>query len=409
MKRRSSDITIGLVWHSINSGNLGVGALTISNILIAEKIAKNLGLTPKFTIIGWSDPLPPYYDSDDIEVRRLKMLDFVKPMGGLYDAIRRCDVVLDISAGDSFSDIYGSKRVATQLATKVFTIFARRPLILCPQTIGPFNQRRWRRPARWVIERAAGVATRDTQSTAYVRDMGFRGEIVEATDVAMRLPYAEQKVDVRSGVVRIGINVSGLLFFGGYSRNNMFGLAADYPNLIRRLVAHFNAIPRTQVHLIGHVIPDHEMNYDGCSSDPEDETFLDIENDVRACHVIARDFPEVKLASTFEGPSSAKSYIASMDFFMGARMHACIAAFSAGVPVIPMAYSRKFEGLFGTLGYNRTVDCIHDDEDSIVNAILRGFNQREDLRSEMVSAKSNCENRLEDYENLLSRVFRGLA
>ena len=45
---------------------------------------------------------------------------------------------------------------------------------------------------------------------------------------------------------------------------------------------------------------------------------------------------------------------------MGARMHACIAAFSSGVPVVPMAYSRKFEGLFGSLGYDRTVDCTAD-------------------------------------------------
>ena len=37
-------------------------------------------------------------------------------------------------------------------------------------------------------------------------------------------------------------------------------------------------------------------------------------------------------------------------------MHATIAAFSSGVPVIPTAYSRKFVGLFNGVGYKNVVD-----------------------------------------------------
>ena len=41
-----------------------------------------------------------------------------------------------------------------------------------------------------------------------------------------------------------------------------------------------------------------------------------------------------------------------MNFFIGSRMHATIAAFSSNVPVFPLAYSRKFNGLFlDTLQY----------------------------------------------------------
>ncbi len=59
--------------------------------------------------------------------------------------------------------------------------------------------------------------------------------------------------------------------------------------------------------------------------------------------------PKVKL--------DAKSYISALDLFIGARMHACIAAFSSGVPVLPMSYSRKFEGLFNsTLGYEHIIN-----------------------------------------------------
>ena len=37
-------------------------------------------------------------------------------------------------------------------------------------------------------------------------------------------------------------------------------------------------------------------------------------------------------------------------------MHATIAALSTGVPVIPIAYSRKFKGLFNNLDYPVCVD-----------------------------------------------------
>ena len=53
----------------------------------------------------------------------------------------------------------------------------------------------------------------------------------------------------------------------------------------------------------------------------------------------------------------AKSHISGMDFFIGSRMHACIAAYSSGVPVFPLGYSRKFTGLFAEkLGYGRGAD-----------------------------------------------------
>ena len=55
-------------------------------------------------------------------------------------------------------------------------------------------------------------------------------------------------------VQRVGINVSGLLFSGGYTRNNQFGLSLDYAQTVRRVVAAFHAMPGVEVHLISHVI-----------------------------------------------------------------------------------------------------------------------------------------------------------
>ena len=51
-------------------------------------------------------------------------------------------------------------------------------------------------------------------------------------------------------------------------------------------------------------------------------------------------------------------------------MHATIAAFSSGVATIPVAYSRKFIGLYRGIGYDSFVDlCEMSTEDSIDTTI----------------------------------------
>lgn len=70
-----------------------------------------------------------------------------------------------------------------------------------------------------------------------------------------------------------------------------------------------------------------------------------------------------------------------MDFFVGARMHATIGAFSSGVPVVPMAYSRKFNGLFkDTLQYDAMVDMKVQDTNEIVAVIKEEFKKRTELK-----------------------------
>mgnify|MGYP001402473369 CR=1 FL=1 len=49
--------------------------------------------------------------------------------------------VLDISGGDSFTDLYGPWRFRAILAPKQIAIRARKPLIMLPQTIGPFESK----------------------------------------------------------------------------------------------------------------------------------------------------------------------------------------------------------------------------------------------------------------------------
>ena len=62
-------VAIGLLWHSANSGNLGVGALTVSNLALARQAAAQVGLRPRFRILGFVDPgAAPYVVDADVEV-----------------------------------------------------------------------------------------------------------------------------------------------------------------------------------------------------------------------------------------------------------------------------------------------------------------------------------------------------
>jgi polysaccharide pyruvyl transferase WcaK-like protein len=378
-----SSLKIGLLWHSPNSDNLGVGALTTAHIAILEHVARTIPLAVSFKIIGWQDSGPTYVKAENIEIVALRARHLISPTG-LYAALEDTDVVLDISAGDSFADIYGLKRFTYNILAKIIVMLAKRPLLLSPQTIGPFESWWTQALASRLMRKVVKIVSRDALSSSYLRQMGFGNKLVEATDVAFRLPY-DPPAARPAGPVRVGLNVSGLLFNGGYNRDNMFSLAADYQKLARSLCTYFCAISSCELHLIGHVVSKNIM----------------VEDDYRVAETLATEFPRAIVAPRFESPSAAKSYIATMDFFTGSRMHACIAAFSSGVPVLPIAYSRKFAGLFGTLGYDQLADCKTHCESEILHIVADAFERREELKAKVEIGRKVAESKLLAYENLL--------
>lgn len=85
-------------------------------------------------------------------------------------------------------------------------------------------------------------------------------------------------------------------------------------------------------------------------------------------------------------------------------MHSTIAAFSSGVPVVPMAYSRKFNGLFiDTLDYNHLVDLKKDDSKTILENISSSFGSRESLQKEI---KQQNDTIVSERKNLLIQDLR---
>ncbi len=377
-----------LIMHSTRSDNLGVGALTVADVAILREAAAEAGRALQIQALDWKDTRAPYVSGPDIHVTDLNGRFLANPLGFLA-TVRRADVVIDIGAGDSFADIYGGRRLRRILAMKLLVHLAGTPLVVAPQTIGPFTKGWSKRLARWSLTRSAMVATRDAKSTEALRDLGYRGDVIEASDVALRLPF-DPPPPRRDGSVRVGLNVSGLLMAGGYTGKNELGIALDYPNLIRSLIADFQRAG-AEVHLVPHVI----VRAGAMAK----------EDDFRASEQLVAEFPGTVLAPAFASPSEAKSYIAGLDFFAGARMHACIAAFSSGVPVVPMAYSRKFAGLFGSLGYDRTVDCTTETAEAIRAKVAVAFADRDILAAEARAGLALGRERLASYAAALAALL----
>ncbi|MFR2859785.1 MAG: polysaccharide pyruvyl transferase family protein [Alistipes ihumii] len=246
--------------------------------------------------------------------------------------------------------------------TKSWARRLRRQYILLPQTIGPYASEEARRKAARSMSAAGLIFARDRMSFDCARELLPPKPVERTIDAAFFLPYEKTAFDGEK--TKVGINISGLLWHGGYTRNNQFGLRSDYSRTMLGILDAFSSRQDVELHLISHVIgrPD----------------FVD--EDTHVVGKLRARYPRAIVAPAFRTPVEAKSYIAGMDFFAGARMHACIAAVSSGVPVYPLAYSRKFNGLFvETLGYPEMGDLTVMDSDEITAGLLAAFG-RSDLK-----------------------------
>ena len=165
-------LTIALIFHSARNANLGVGALTVSEVEIIRRIATARGIAVHIDVIDSIAEGPICVSGPDVAVRETRILR--RPLQ-VFGIIHKADLVIDIGAGDSFADIYGRRRLIRLFMMKYMAHLAGRPLVLAPQTFGPFVKPLSRFFAVQSIKRAALVATRDRLSTDCARELGYRG------------------------------------------------------------------------------------------------------------------------------------------------------------------------------------------------------------------------------------------
>jgi len=315
------------------------------------------------------------------------------------NAIDSADFIGDVRGGDSFSDIYGLSVLLVGSIPAVIVLLLNKNLTLLPQTYGPYNSIVGRWIAKYILHRAGHLYSRDRESINIVRDLQGstpKNHVTFCPDVAFLLdPIKLDSVDIQPSLTShamsslIGININGLMYNGGFTRRNMFDLKLDYISFAIKLVKCL--LEQTCADIL--FIP-HTFN-PPVESDPEASRNIihslpDMYKD--RVHIVARDYDH----------SEIKGIIGMCDFFIGSRMHACIGALSQGIPTVGVAYSKKFKGIFGSIGAEEwVIDGQTLDDDMAVDRALACYQNRDVM-------KSVLQEKIPLAKDQIRRVFEGI-
>jgi len=171
----------------------------------------------------------------------------------------------------------------------------------------------------------------------------------------------------------------------------MFGLGVSYQQLVYDLIDMFITKKSARVLLVPHVLA----------------AAADLESDSGACEnifeALKSKYPgNIGLTRGMYDYNEIKYVIGQCDFFIGARMHACIGALSQNIPTVPIAYSDKFLGIMESLGLqNLVVDPRYMKEPEILEVVERVYGTREAVRHQLETIMPRVK---QDIYNAIGRL-----
>lgn len=382
----NKSIRIGLMGLNFCSDNLGCAALSLSFYSELVDILRSLKVDASvFIISGKSDFCIKEGPEYPVVFQEYHMSD-IRTLLRAYYLLKKCDVVFDFTEGDSFSDIYGRAVFYKSALLKLLVEHSRAKLILGPQTYGPFERKDCRIIAKHIIKQAEMVYSRDERSREYLVEIGTEKDVQTATDVAFRLPYIKKANLLNIGKIKVGINISGLLWEDRQSGNNQLGLVTDYVEYSCRIVEALLMNSNYEIYLIPHAGMD----------------LKDKASDYAACYEMKQKFEKCILLYGSCDPIEVKNTLAQMDIVIAARMHASIGAFSSGVFTIPFAYSRKFQGYYEVLDYPVMVDGKTDATDIAVEKTLSYIKRYQEYDIQIQKSHNIAQSRLDMFYKQIS-------
>ena len=318
-----------VLWADDKSPNLGVRALARGT----AELVRGRWPEAEITFQNYGSRIP------QLPIGRLRSLLIERLLGrrGMQDWFRRFDLVIDTRSGDSFTDGYGLRRLAVMTAVGVFAAQAGVPVVLGPQTVGPFTTRRGRALARATLGSASAVLVRDSASARVVAELGDR-PCTQTTDVVFTLT-APQRRTSRDVI----LNVSGLLW-----NPNPHVDWQLYRDAITSIACTLRSGGRT-ITLLAHVVR-------SASADSDIAAARELQSSLGA---LDPDDGPIELLIP-DGLDEVREMLASARVVIASRMHACLNALSVGVPAVSLAYSDKASPLLADLGWSYGVDLRND-------------------------------------------------
>ena len=377
-------MNVGIMGAPIDNGNLGCMALTYSLVNSLETVSKRMGEPFEYYIFDGTNnkvKIEEFSHNLSIPSRRIHSMrpgylvlnnfrrffcrtsQNVRLLYGVF----KCKCIIDVTAGDSFADIYGEEIFIQRTNAKLLLHYLHKPYLLAPQTYGPFIPKNEKKAGK-AIAGADIVMARDQMSLELAKQLSCR-DVMLIDDLAFQLPYEKKKN--KEEQILVGINVSGLLWSNKSEKTEKdFITNVNYDEYIRAICRYLGKNKHYKAFFIPHVEIDYKIH--------------------RELH---EEFPEIELICPFRNPMEAKGFISKMDIFIGARMHGTIAAFSSGVACIPTGYSRKFVGLFETLGYYRTIDMEKMSTEQAIEKTMSEITEYKQLQAESLECMKGVEMR----------------
>ena len=187
---------IGLMGFEFSSPNKGCEALSYSFLSILKNISNG---DIKEIIYFSNDPnmgnIKKHFPQFNFTCvpRRLKDIHFL-----MIKAFIKCDVVFDVTMGDSFSDIYSETHCLNDIKFKRIAEFFNKKYILLPQTYGPFENIKIKKKVSKVIKDSYAIFCRDELSQKLLLELCPSIKTYLMTDMAFVLPYDKNKYQLKT-------------------------------------------------------------------------------------------------------------------------------------------------------------------------------------------------------------------
>jgi colanic acid/amylovoran biosynthesis protein len=319
----------------------------------------------------------------------------------------RADLIVDLSM-DTYSDDFGLVSVVEHCKDILLGILLKKPVVIWAQSLGPFKSKLTSWLVRLTLNKVALITVREEISLGHLRKLRVNVPPIHVTaDPAFILLAASEQrakdiltsegIDIRNRPL-IGMAMTWTTLMAEANRARYLKIMESaywlfrilFPETlfesIMRLASHFkrlNILTYVKLDVMNEIV---EYLVEKLSAtvvliphDKEprsDDTLLAQEILQRAKH------ERVRLISGDYSAPELKAVIGQCDLFIGAKMHANIAAISMNVPTVAVQYSHKFHGIMGLLGQEKYI-CDTFTIEEVKSKIDKAWSDKGIIRAEL--------------------------
>lgn len=316
---------------------------------------------------------------------------------------RGIDLVI-VLGGDTLADVYTRRSWRYMVAMRGWALDT--PVVLLGHTIGPFNLPRSRIAARHLLP-ALHIYPRDRWTTAYLaEEFGLDRRVVQATDLA----YGDLPLQHRADIEREVLDANGLerdryathIVSGLQSKGKFY--TSDTDLYLRRHAELATAIldrpdmAGNRLLLLAHT---HGKAYG------DEGSFI---RDV-ATRIPQRLRGRIVTVTDRILQTRARFLLGNGLYTITGRMHPAVSTFQMGKPAITLGYSKKYEGVIGTMlgRHDLILDANHAElweQGSIIGQVLAKIDY---VTAERARLLPEIRAAIARQKSTLDEVFREVA